>query len=236
MNPNYSSDFEAAVAFIQGQINSLRLKNGSTNRTVSAIESMEDVTYEFADSEDDEELTELQVLKRDLRKLKSKLKAAETKERPAKKNQASKFDKKNPGAYIPFKEWKMLKPEEQSAARDARKESGIPSRKLSLLSSLGGNSKGTVDDNSEGTDMNDADVDSSKDASKPLKSCLKSVKLMNTDLLVSPQQKELMTTKRMAYYAHTSRAKEVAKEMNETKERNEDSTDGLARQIGALKT
>ncbi len=197
LDPNYSSNFEAAVAFIQGQINSLRLKNGSNNRSLSAIESM-DVFYEEDGSESDEELTELQLIRRDLKQLKLKMTDSKTKKPPTKKNVASKYDKKNPGAYIPWHKWKELNTEQQNAARESRKQDDIPSRQVSLLSTQGGNSEGTVDGNSEGTDMNDADVDSSKDASKPLKSCWKSVKLMNTDLLVSTQQKELMTTKRLS--------------------------------------
>ena len=61
MNPTYSSDFESAVAFIQGQINSLRLKNGSSSRSISKLESM-DVSYEGDSSDDEDEPTELEVV------------------------------------------------------------------------------------------------------------------------------------------------------------------------------
>jgi hypothetical protein len=128
MHPIYSSNFESAVAFIQGQINSLRLKNGSSSRTISKLESM-DVCYEGASGDDEEELTELEVVKRDLKQLKSKLMMADSKAKgsPAKKkNQAYKYDKNNPGAYIPAGEWKLLDSDQRKAARDARMKDGIP--------------------------------------------------------------------------------------------------------------
>jgi hypothetical protein len=233
MDPRYNSNFEAAVAFTQGQINSLRLKNGSSNRTVSAIESM-DVTYEEEGGEDIADYfttnlaeSAIQRLKSELRQLKSKLKMTDSKRGPAKKNQAYKFDKKNPGAYIPSKEWKLLNQEQMDAAREARKEAGIPTRQVHLLSTQGSNSKGTdVEDSDEGVKM---ELDSHCDTTT-LRSIHTSLQQVPPGLLVAPKVRFVDTTKRNLHYANTNRARQLAKEAAK------DTTEGITRKIGALST
>ncbi len=92
-------------------------------------------------------LAKLEVVKRDLQQRKSKLMMAE------KKNQAYKYDRNNPGAFIPCAEWKLLDKDQMKAARDARMKDGILTRRVSLLPTLDDNIKGTNVDhgNDEGT-------------------------------------------------------------------------------------
>jgi hypothetical protein len=160
---------------------------------------------------------------------------SKTKKPPARKNQASKYDKKNPGAYLPWYKWKDLNTEQQNAARESRKQDGIPSRderQVSLLSTQGGNSEGTVDGNSEGTGMNDPGVDSSEDTpqSSSLKSSLKSIKQVPPELLVAPTVRFVETTQRNLHYANTSKARQIAKEIVK------DAKASLPRKIGGLST
>jgi hypothetical protein len=248
MDPRYNSNFESAVAFIQGQINSLRLKNGSTSRTVSAIQTMDDVSSEESDMEVDEELTELQSLRRDLKQLKVQLRMADTKPkgRPAKKNQASKFDKKNPGAYIPTKEWRLLDSDQMTAAREARKAAGIPQRKINLIKSQGGNNEGT-DDNDPDDDSARMQLDSHCDTVKLKSVSIQQVhpSLLDTSLLVSPNTKVAATSNREQYYKNKKRSigkvitrskrkKQVAKKV--AKKRSKDGTENITRRIKALST
>ena len=245
MDPRYNSNFESAVAFIQGQINSLRLKNGSTSRTVSAIQTMDDVSSEESDMEVDEELTELQSLRRDLKQLKVQLRMADTKPkgRPAKKNQAFKFDKKNPGAYIPTKEWRLLDPDQMTAAREARKAAGIPQRKINLVKSQGGNNEGTDDDDSD-DDSARMQLDSHCDTAK-ISNRSVSFQQVDPSLLVAPNAKVAATSNREQYYQNKKRSigkvttrskrkKRVAKKV--AQKRSKDGTENITRRIRALST
>ena len=51
------------------------------------------------------------------------------KTKPHKVNKQVKFNRNNPGAYIPAAEWKKLTDEQKEAARKAREKDGIPSRR-----------------------------------------------------------------------------------------------------------
>ena len=166
---------------------------------------------------------------RERKKLKSKLKMTESKAKkgPAKKNQAYKFDKKNPGAYIPSKEWKLLNVEQMAAAREARKEAGIPTRKVSFLFS--GFSKGTQGGNSKGTPMSDSDDDSSEDTEQPSK--LKILQQVPPSLLRAPTYKDVATSQRELYYDSKRAARKTV-----AKETVQDPTEGITRKLGALHT
>jgi hypothetical protein len=97
--------------------------------------------------------------------------------------------------------------EEQTAAREARKAKS-ESRKVSLLSTTQGG-------NSEGTGMNDPDVDSSEDTPQPssLKSSLKSIRQVPPGLLVAPTVRFVETTQRNLHYANTNKARQIAKQI-----------------------
>ena len=69
-----------------------------------------------------------------IKQLKAKIKSDKKKLKAYKKGQNTKFDKKNPGAYISASEWKKLTPTQQAEARAARQAAGIPTRKVSALS------------------------------------------------------------------------------------------------------
>ena len=219
MDPRYSTNFEAAVSFIQGQINSLRLKNGSSNRTVSAIESIGDFSYEEHGSEGDEE-TELQKLTRDLKQVKSRLMMAESKakDQPAKKHVSYKFDKKDPGKYVPWSAWQKMGPEEREAVRVSRGPSTRAKGRGRRVSSLSTQEDKDVDDKDEGTIMIDSD-DDSPEVVLPPKSSLRGLKqvppglLVPPHLLVSPDAQPIVTSRRNLHYASTKEARQTARDL-----------------------
>ena len=134
-SPEYRDNFQRTAAFIQGQINALRLKNGSTNRTLAGVETLESDDMEL-DVSRGNTTAKLKQAKRKLKQMKSKLKMVKKKNLAAKfekTNKATRFNKSNPGAYIPAAEWKKLTPEQQAAARKAREAVGIPTRKIGAL-------------------------------------------------------------------------------------------------------
>jgi hypothetical protein len=47
--------------------------------------------------------------------------------------QAKKFNKDNPGAYVTAAVWRSMSKEEQQAAREQRREQGIPTRNVSTI-------------------------------------------------------------------------------------------------------
>jgi hypothetical protein len=115
-----------------------------------------------------------------------------------------------------------MTPEEQESARETRKQSR---RKVSLLSTALG-------DNSEGTEVDDPDVDSSEDAPQPsgLKSSLKSIKQVPPELLVAPTVRFVETTQRNLHYANTTKARQIAKQIVK------DAKASLPRKVKALNT
>ena len=204
----YRDNFERTAAFIQGQINALRLKNGSTNRTLARLETLEDDDMDL-DTSKETTSAKLKQAKRKLKQMKSKLKMAKKKHLAAKfekTNKATKFNKSNPGAYIPIAEWKKLTPEQQAAARKAREADGIPTRRIGALSgSKSDVEEGLVDD---------------QEQHQTLLSQKKTIREVPKHLLKAPRYKDVDLTQRSKHY-------KVAEKVVQEEDK--------ARRLGALK-
>ena len=201
-DPALRENFEAAQAFIQGEIGDLKTKNGSNNRNLS---SMESIDYEEGPSDSDKIRKSLQ---RRLKKLQAKLsekgKGGGPKKGPfKKKNKAAKYSKSNPGAYIPSHEWAKLSEEEQAAAREARRKAGIPTRSVRAVTTTP-SPPHTVQEEPEPMEIEEV-VEDAKPAAKPTgpagPSNVGALKRVPPQLLVAPQPKEFATTQRQSLYA-----------------------------------
>lgn len=193
-SPEYRDNFQKAAAFIQGQINALRLKNGSTNRTLASMETFEDDDMDL-DTSKETTSAKLKKVKRKLKQVKSKLKMAKKKNLAAKfekTNKATKFSKNNPGAYIPAAEWKKLTPEQQAEARKAREADGIPTRRISAL--IGG--KSDVEDKSDGENG----LVDEEEQPHTLVPQMKTIREVPKHLLKAPHYKKVDLTQRSKLY------------------------------------
>ena len=137
-NAAYHDNFERAVSLISGQMANLRIKNGANNRNIGAVETMDGIEYEDAPDEKPRARPstaklEVKKAKVQLKQLKAQIKKGKKKLLAYKKGQTTKFDRKNPGAYISASEWKKLTKEQQAEARAARQAAGIPTRSVGAL-------------------------------------------------------------------------------------------------------
>ena len=212
-HPVYSVNFDACVGFIQGQINALKLKNGprgSNNaRTLASIDVFDDTTE--APAADTSRKSEIKKAQRRIKQLQAKIKRGEKKLRAAKKNSARKFNKKNPGAYIPAAEWKKLTDEEKSAARKAREAQGIPTRRVGALttSRSADQDEDMEDAIADGVanmglecDQDEEDSEERGDSDGPaqLASLKQGPPQVPPSLLVAPKTKSVATTQRERFY------------------------------------
>ena len=149
---------------------------------------------------------------RKIKKLEAKIKKKDKKLKATKRNQATKFNKRNPGAYIPAAEWHKLSPEEKVAARKARQAQGIPVRKIG---SMGGLKRGDDQDvamedaiadgvANMGLDC-DAEEEDCEESSEPattatLGSLKQSPPKVAQGLLVAPPTRSIATTQREKFY------------------------------------
>ena len=243
-DPRYRDNFEAAQAFIQGEISALRVKNGSSNRQLSKLDTMDGIEYE-AEPEDRTKL--LKSLERRIKQLQAKQgKGGDSKKRPVKKNKAAKFSKSNPGAYISAKQWKNLTEEQQAAARAARKKAGIPTRSIKAMTTLSPPKDDTPPEEEQQEDIcEDSDVEvveemeeDSKPPARPTgASKVGAMKKIPPALLMAPQPREFATTQRQSLYANDPRPKRRAgrnRKVARAVVTQEESDAELARKIAAL--
>jgi hypothetical protein len=118
-NPTMKNNFDATCNFLPGEVASLQTLNTSTtgtNRTVAAISTQSNQKSKSKEKTKDSS-----------KRGKSNKKKAEF---PKK---ADKFNKDNPAAYVTAAVWKSMYKEEQQAAREKRREEGIPSRNVSTI-------------------------------------------------------------------------------------------------------
>ena len=123
-NPELRGSFDRTVVFLAGELAALKMKNGTRN--VSAITTTTEPS----------ETRELKQLRTKLKEAQRKLKKKTGKgdgDVPAGKKPATKFSKKNPGECVTAKVWRGMSPEEQAAAREARKQKGIAVRGISSI-------------------------------------------------------------------------------------------------------
>ena len=196
-DPRLRDNFNATAAFIQAQLNALKLKNGARGRnldagtTVAPTPPTIDTEEHPAPDTEETPTARLKTLKRKLKQMKKKLKAkAKEQGKAVKKNTASKFTRGNPGAYIPRSEWNKLNDEQKEAARKARKASGIKS--ITTVS------KDDDDMEEDGSDdeINICTVKQEEDTKPPA---------VPPGLLRAPTYKVAATTQREALYASSPR-------------------------------
>ena len=120
-NPNMKNNFDATCNFLSGEVAALQTLNASTtgsSRTVAAISTQSNQKSKSKEKTKDNP-----------KKGKSNKKKAKFQKR------AEKFNKDNPAAYVSAAVWKSMSKEEQQAAREKRREQGIPSRNVSTITS-----------------------------------------------------------------------------------------------------
>jgi hypothetical protein len=133
-NPNMKDNFDATCNFLSGEVAALQTLNASTtgtNRTVAAMST------EFSLESDDKTKSKSKPLGK--RKGKSNDKSNDNPKKKSKKSKfpkkANKFDKDKPGAYVTTDVWRSMTKEQQQAAREQRRQQGIPTRNVSTVSS-----------------------------------------------------------------------------------------------------
>ena len=137
----YKNSFENTVVFLAGQLSHHQMKNHATpGRNVSAATTIKDSpdNSQSRGSNSPSKRELIRQLKAVQAQLKGKSGKGSGKKPPHKKNQASKFDPKNAGAYIPPHEWRKLTDEQKAAARKARAEQGIPTRSAGTVTRSAG--------------------------------------------------------------------------------------------------
>ena len=197
VTPLYQDNFEQAAAFITSEMHALKLKNGTDNRGVGSLGVMDiDEDTELGSLDQIKEvgsLDQIKANKKQVKKLKRKVKALKKKAKTYKdkgskgahkKNEATKFSKSNPGAFIPYSEWNKLSEEEKKAAREARQAAGIPTRKIASMSISTGSGSDSEDDGDK----------------KPRATKLKVLTGVPQSLL-KPTKRPLVTTQRSDLYA-----------------------------------
>ena len=139
-DPYWSRNFEAAVAFIGGELEALQQKSTS-DRHLSAVGRFNP---------------------------KSKPPPKDSSKKPGKDHKKKggpkpqpKYNAKDPGAYVDVKVWKAMTPEEQEAAREARKKQGIKARNASSLIST----KTPVADTDDSSESSESEAASQGDSS-----------------------------------------------------------------------
>jgi hypothetical protein len=118
-NPTMKNNFDATCNFLAGEVASLQTLNTSTtgtNRTVAAISTQSSQKTKSKE------------------KTKDNPKKGKSNKKKAKfPKKADKFNKDNPAAYVTAAVWKSMSKEEQQAAREKRREQGIPTRNVSTI-------------------------------------------------------------------------------------------------------
>ena len=124
-----------------------------------------------------------------------------------KRNKLAKFDKKNPGAYIPATEWKKLDAAQQTAAREARKKKGIPVRQVGAIRTRKVKYMGTTkdEDKSDEEAPEEAAVavmPPPEAASPPVN--ISTLKKVPPSLLVAPPARAFALTQRESLYGRNT--------------------------------
>jgi hypothetical protein len=115
------NNFDATCNFLAGEVASLQTLNTSApgaNRSVAAVSTQPNHKSKFN-------------AKSSGKSKDNPKKGKSNKGRFPKK--ANKFSKDNPGAYVTAAVWKSMSNEEQQAARDQRRDQGIPTRNVSTI-------------------------------------------------------------------------------------------------------
>jgi hypothetical protein len=139
-NPNMKNSFDATCNFLAGEVASLQTLITSTT---GATRSVAAVT------------TQSNLKPKSKFNAKGKSKDNPKKGKPTKAKhlkQAKKFNKDDPGAYVTAAAWKSMSKEEQQAAREQRREQGIPTRNVSTITT--DQKKATFDETVEGRHYN----------------------------------------------------------------------------------
>jgi hypothetical protein len=136
------------------------------------------------------------------RKVKQLQKKAQAKAKPAKKNTATKFNPKNPGAYLPAKAWGELEPHQHEAARAARAKAGIPQKKRGV------GSIATVQTDTEEASDDDCVMEVVPEEEKKMPAFVSKIKQVNplfkgdnATVLQAPRFVNFATTQREQLYA-----------------------------------
>ncbi len=157
-HPQYSTNFDAAVNYLAGQMAAMKALNGAPNqRAIAAMEQAPTVAAVETDK------------KPAAKPSKGGKKSPEKKPKRAKPK--NKYNKRDPGAYVSGKVWRSMSKEEQELARQKRRESGgTPGRSISGVTTSQRTASAT---NTSTVQFDDADEEMEYEATAPPASSLK---------------------------------------------------------------
>ena len=211
-DPRYNENFDAAVAFIQGELATLKISNegGSRNLDVGATVPQDSAIAALSNQPNPNQATNqasLKALRRQIKNLKQRLNKKQ-KGKAHKKNTASKFDRSNPGAYVPTKVWGEMSDEQKEAARAARMRDGIPSRRgVSAISTQPAVESSDESDDESVKEVKTIQIQTLKRKASP--SSGTEVKKVPKKLLKSPSYTPVNTTQRQALYQSNPRKNSI---------------------------
>jgi len=204
----------------------LRLKNKSSNRNISAVDTMDwESEQGDTDSTSAQQSTRtIKQLKAKMAKLQAKIKVkAATTSRSSQRHskwkkpsiQASKWNNKKPANYLPADEWNALTDDQRKAARDEREKKGIHQRKVSAIrTSKVASLKAGSDKVSSGKDGSDDDSEMEDVTPSTQRRKLQQVAIgiapgVGNSLLFAPAPKDIVTSRRGILYAKSKKDAET---------------------------
>ena len=164
----------------------------------------------------------LKKVQRKLKKIQAKNSKLQAKKGPAKKGTTTKFNVRDPGAYISASEWKKLTPDQQKAARDARAKKGIPVRQVSAISTTTSDVEMIdVDDDRKPAAVEPVPMVVDQSAAPATVAAVRGTRLASVPphLLRAPSYKPVATTQRAAMYGVRSQAQQAARAVVQEQDR-----------------